>query len=108
MATDFLVVLCTCPDKDSADRLAAMLVERRLAACVNIVAGLRSVFRWQGAIETAEEQLLLAKTSTRHFGAVEEAIRAHHPYELPEVVAVPLTAGSKDYLSWLEANICEL
>jgi periplasmic divalent cation tolerance protein len=108
MTTDFLVVLCTCPDKDSADRLAVVLVEQGLAVCVNIVTGLRSVYRWQGAIETAEEQLLLAKTSTRHFAMVEQAIRAHHPYELPEVVAVPLTAGSKDYLSWLEANLCEL
>ena len=107
MANEFLMVLSTCADKDSADRLAMMLVEQGLAACVNILPGARSVYRWQGGIETADEQLLLIKTADSHYPAVEQAIRTHHPYELPEVVAVPLTAGSKDYLSWLKTNLCE-
>ena len=107
MTTEFLMVLSTCADAETADRLARMLVEKRLAACVNILPGARSVYRWQDGIETAGEHLLLIKTARRRYPAVEAAILAGHPYELPEVVAVPLTAGSKDYLSWLESNLCE-
>ena len=94
------IVLTTCP-ADAADRLARGLVEARLAACVNIVPGLRSVYRWRGAIETADEVLLVIKGGSDQFHAIEAHIRAAHPYELPELIAVPVVAGLAAYVSWL-------
>ena len=99
MAT--LLVLSNLPDRASAERVAAVLVERRLAACVNILAPCRSVYRWEGAVESAEEHPLLIKTTAERYPAVEEAIRGLHPYELPEIVAVPLSAGLPGYLKWV-------
>jgi periplasmic divalent cation tolerance protein len=78
-----------------------MLVERRLAACVNIAPGLTSVYLWEGRIERAEEHLLLIKTGVSAYDGLEAAIREHHPYELPEIVAVPIERGSRDYLQWI-------
>jgi periplasmic divalent cation tolerance protein len=101
---DTLLVISNLPDRASADRLAQALVERRLAACVNILAPCRSVFRWQGALERAEEHPLLIKTTTDRYSALEEAIRGLHPHELPEIVAVPLTAGLPEYLKWVAAE----
>jgi periplasmic divalent cation tolerance protein len=98
---DTLLVLSNLPDRASADRVAQALVERRLAACVNVLAPCRSVYRWQGAVESAEEHPLLVKTTSDRYAAVEEAIRALHPYELPEIVAVPLSAGLPGYLQWV-------
>jgi periplasmic divalent cation tolerance protein len=98
---DTLLVLSNLPDRASADRVAQALVERRLAACVNILAPCRSVYRWQGAVESAEEHPLLIKTTADRYPAVEEAIRGLHPYELPEIVAVPLSAGLPGYLQWV-------
>lgn len=101
---DTLLVISNLPDRASADRLARTLVERRLAACVNILAPCRSVYRWQGALESAEEHPLLIKTTADRYAALEEAIRGLHPYELPEIVAVPLSAGLGDYLAWVAAE----
>jgi periplasmic divalent cation tolerance protein len=101
---DTLLVISNLPDRASADRLAQALVERRLAACVNILAPCRSVYRWQGALESAEEHPLLIKTTADRYSALEEAIRGLHPYELPEIVAVPLTAGLPEYLTWVAAE----
>lgn len=84
-----------------ADALARRCVDSRLAACVSIMPGLRAVYRWQGQVETAEESLLVIKTQERHFQALETLIQAHHPYELPEIVAVPVTLGSLPYLQWV-------
>jgi periplasmic divalent cation tolerance protein len=98
---DTLLVLSNLPDRASADRVAQALVERRLAACVTILAPCRSVYRWQGAVESAEEHPLLIKTTADRYPAVEEAIRGLHPYELPEIVAVPLSAGLPGYLQWV-------
>jgi periplasmic divalent cation tolerance protein len=98
---DTLLVLSNLPDRASADRLAQALVERRLAACVNILAPCRSVYRWEGAVESAEEYPLLIKTTADRYPAVEEAIRGLHPYELPEIIAVPLSAGLPGYLQWV-------
>lgn len=96
-----LVCFCTCPDVDSATRLADTLVEERLAACVNIVPGLRSVYRWQGAMERSDEILLLIKTSRDRLDALTARVRDLHPYELPEVVAVEVAGGLSTYLDWV-------
>lgn len=94
-------MLTNLPDAASAHALAGQLVEARLAACVNILAPCRSVYRWEGRIEDAEEVPLLIKTTAARYAALEAAIRARHPYELPEIVAVPLTHGLPDYLRWV-------
>lgn len=94
------IVLTTCP-ADAAERLAHGLVEARLAACVNIVPAVRSVYRWRGAVETADEVLLIIKGNSAHFEAIEAHIRAAHPYELPELIAVPVVAALAAYVSWL-------
>lgn len=101
---DVLLVFTNLPDQASAQALAADLIEQRLAACVSILSPCHSVYRWQGKIETAEEVPLLIKTSVHRYAALEQAIRAQHPYELPEIVAVPVNAGLPAYLSWVSAE----
>lgn len=88
-----------------ADRIAAALVAGRLAACVQVLAPMTSTYRWQGAVETAEEWLLLVKTTADRYPAVEAAIRSLHPYDEPEIVALPIVAGSTGYLGWIEAEV---
>jgi len=100
-----LVIMTTCPDAESADRLSRGLVEGRLAACVNLLPEVGSVYRWQGAIERSRETLLFIKTTRGRYAAVEAFIRALHPYELPEVIAVPIERGSAAYISWLEQMV---
>lgn len=102
METSTQFVFTTCPDTTTAETLARALVDEGLAACVNIVPGLRSIYRWQGKTETADEVLLLIKTATGHYGDVERRIVALHPYELPEIVGVPILNGLAPYLAWLE------
>ena len=99
-----LLVLTNLPDRPAAEALAKTLIEARLAACVNILAPCRSVYRWQGAVETADEVPLLVKTTEARYAALEAAIRAQHPYELPEVIAVPIAHGLPDYLAWVAAE----
>lgn len=96
-----LLVLTNCPDRAAADVLAASLVELRLAACVNILTPCQSVYRWQGKVESAEEVPLLIKTTAERYAAVETEIRARHPYELPEIVAIPVDKGLPAYLQWV-------
>lgn len=96
-----LLVITTLPDTETARALAAQLVEQRLAACVNILAPCQSVYRWEGKLEDAEEVPLLVKTSAARYAALEEAIRAYHPYELPEIVAVRIDKGLPAYLAWV-------
>lgn len=103
--TGEIVILCTCSSQEEADKLAMLLVEARLAACVNALPGVRSTYRWQGAVERAEEVLLLIKTSSDLFAQVEEKLRAAHSYEVPEVLALPVCAGSANYLEWLRGNL---
>lgn len=98
---DALLVITTLPDAESARALAAQLVEQRLAACVNILASCQSVYRWEGKVEDAEEVPLLVKTTAARYAALEEAIRAYHPYELPEIVAVRIDKGLPGYLAWV-------
>lgn len=94
------LVLVTCPATD-AEPLARALVERRLAACVNILPGVTSIYRWQSTVQTAQEAQLLIKTTSARYAALEETVRALHPYELPEVIAVDIPAGLPAYLNWL-------
>lgn len=95
------LVFCSCPDADTAQRLAVTLVEARLAACVSVLPPMRSTYRWQGAVEQAEEVLLLAKTAADRVPALVERLQALHPYELPEIVAVESAAGLPAYLDWV-------
>lgn len=95
------LLLCTCPDADSARTIAAALVERELAACVNVLPGVTSIYRWQGRVEQAGEVLLLIKTTAARYPDVETDICARHPYEVPEIIAVPVAAGLPDYLRWI-------
>jgi periplasmic divalent cation tolerance protein len=96
-----LLVLTNLPDRDTALTLARALVERRVAACVNVMAECTSVYRWQGKVEEAAEVPMLIKTSQAAYPDLERALRELHPYELPEIVAVPLTHGLPDYLGWV-------
>ena len=99
-----LLVLTNLPDRASADRLATTLVDARLAACVNILAPCRSVYRWKEAVEQADEIPLLIKTTEAGYAALEAAIRAQHPYEVPEIIALPIARGLPDYLAWVAAE----
>jgi len=98
---DVIVILTNLPDRDAALTLARGLVERRVAACVNVLAECASVYRWKGEVETAAEVPVLIKTRAARFDEVEAAIRELHPYELPEIVAVPVVRGLEEYLQWV-------
>lgn len=100
-ALSLLVCFCTCPDAASATRLADALVDERLAACVNIVPGLRSVYRWKGRVERSDEVLLLVKTTAARLPALSARVLELHPHELPEVVAVEVAGGLSAYLDWV-------
>jgi periplasmic divalent cation tolerance protein len=106
MNDDFLLVLTTCPDAAVAERLAVTLVEAGLAGCVNILPGVTSVYRWQGRLEKAGECLLAIKTRAERYAELEGCIKLNHPYELAEVIAVPIAAGSPDYLAWIKSLTC--
>lgn len=99
--SEVLLVLTNLPDRESAQKVAGVLIESRAAACVNILAECTSVYRWQGEIETAAEVPLLIKSTRAAWPRLEATIRAHHPYELPEIVAVPVEAGLSAYLQWV-------
>ncbi len=94
-------MLTTCPNRRAAQRIARALVEERLAACVNIIPVAQSLYRWRGKIESARELLLIIKSPRRAYAKLEKRLRALHPYELPEVIAVPITSGYRPYLAWI-------
>ena len=98
---DYRLVLCTCPDQETALALGTQLVEQRLAACVNLVPGLLSIYRWQGEIQRDAEVLLLIKTTAHRLDDLMQSLRRLHPYDVPEIIAVPICAGLPDYLNWL-------
>jgi periplasmic divalent cation tolerance protein len=98
------IVMTHLPDAATAEALAGALVETRLAACASLITGVHSVYRWQGKIERANEVTLTIKTTQRHYSALEAAIRAAHPYELPEIIALPVVAGLPSYLQWVVAE----
>ncbi|MFS8137529.1 MAG: divalent-cation tolerance protein CutA [Thermomonas sp.] len=104
MRVSALICFCTCPDAATAERIATALVEAHLAACVNILPGVRSIYRWQGAIERADEVLLLVKTVPDQFDHLKARLLALHPYELPELIAVETDLGHSDYLLWVAAQ----
>ncbi|MGQ9555546.1 MAG: divalent-cation tolerance protein CutA [Anaerolineae bacterium] len=101
---EFRVVLVTAPP-DVAERLAGALVSERLAACVNIIPAVRSVYRWQGEIQWDNEALLLIKTSTALLPCLTERVQALHPYDVPEILALPIVSGNRSYLNWLSSNL---
>jgi periplasmic divalent cation tolerance protein len=105
MTNDPHIVLCTVPDAATAQRIASAVVGEQLAACVNIVPGITSVYRWKGAIETAAELLLIIKTTLAVYTPLQDRIRALHPYELPEIIAVPINQGLPEYLAWITASL---
>ena len=99
-----LLVFTNLPERAAAEKLAEALIARRLAACVNILAPCRSVYRWRGAVQHDEEHPVLIKTTRAAYAELEAQIRAHHPYELPEIIAVPIERGLPAYLDWVAAE----
>ncbi len=107
MVEEFVQVSTTVERREDGARIAGALVEERLAACVQVVGPISSTYRWQGVVERSEEWLLLVKTKRDLYGMVEEVICGLHPYEVPEVIAVPLILGSSDYLGWMRAELLD-
>jgi periplasmic divalent cation tolerance protein len=99
------IVLTTCPDAATAERMARTLVEERLAACVNVLAGMRSIYRWKGAVETADEVLLVVKTTVPRMAELVARLTELHPYDVPEAIALDLAACSKPYLAWIQESV---
>lgn len=104
-ASSCLVVLTNCPDEAAANAIALAVVEEKLAACVNILPRVTSVYRWQGAVESATEIPLLIKTSKQAYAALAQRIAELHPYEVPEIIALPVDRGLPAYLQWVENNV---
>jgi len=104
MESQPLVVYCTCPDQTVAERIAETVVREHLAACANIVPGLISIYRWQGQVQRDLELLLIMKTREVVYWLLEARIRELHPYDVPDIVALPIQAGSAAYLDWLAEN----
>ena len=104
MPENHIVMLCTVPDRPAGERIAQALVDERLAACVNLVPGLTSIYRWQGKVEKEAECLLIIKTVAARFEAIRERIKILHPYDLPEIIALPISKADDAYLRWLTDN----
>ncbi|WP_042010537.1 divalent-cation tolerance protein CutA [Aeromonas fluvialis] len=102
--TDAIVVLCTCPDQTSADLLCEQLLNQRLAACINQLPGVTSIYRWQGKVERASEIQLIIKSRQSRFTELQQCIQTHHPYEVPELLALPVSNGLPAYLDWLNGE----
>jgi periplasmic divalent cation tolerance protein len=104
--TDKIVVFVTCGSASEARRVGRALVERRAAACVNIFASsVQSIYRWKGKIETSNEYLVMIKTSRKQFAGLQRTVQSLHSYDVPEIIAVPITKGSRDYLAWVSASV---
>ena len=108
MAAEAILVLMTAGSREEAARLAEMLVGARLAACVQIMPEMESVYRWQGTVERQPEILLLAKTTSACFAELEREVRALHTYETPEIIALPITNASAPYLEWLTGSVLQI
>ena len=104
MGADHLLVLSSCPDAASAQALSTALLSERLAACVNRMPGVKSMYRWQNQVERDDEVLLLIKTRADLYPRLEALIKDMHPYELPEIIAVPVSQGSAEYLAWIDSE----
>lgn len=105
MTNEAIIVCCTCASREEAARIARAVVEARLAACVNVLPEVESIYRWQGKIETEREALLLIKTAEWRFAELRDRIAALHSYEVPEIIAFPLVAGAENYLAWLREQV---
>ena len=105
MSEESILVFSTFPDADTARRIGRALVEEKLAACVNILPQIESIYRWQGAVETATEVLALIKSTTWKYQLLEARIRSMHPYEVPEIISIRIDAGHTDYLRWIEQSV---
>jgi periplasmic divalent cation tolerance protein len=103
--TDKIVVLSTCASEQEGEKLARMLLEARVAACVNVVPRVRSFYHWKGALETADECLLVIKSTRGLFAALRAVLEQGHSYEVPEVVALQIVEGSENYINWLDSNL---
>ena len=101
----YLIVLCTCPDNDSANQIARHLVQEKLAACVNILPGLTSVYHWQGKVESSTEVQLIVKTEAVKFDTLSEQINQLHPYDVPEIIALNIQQGDSNYLNWISESL---
>lgn len=95
-------ILCSCPNRETAEEIARQLVERRLAACVSILPGMTSIYRWQGKVETESEELLLIKTSQPSTDALQTALVQLHPYDVPEIIVIPIEDGHRPYFDWVD------
>ena len=103
--TDAVLVFCACENQSEARRIARALVDERLAACANIIGGVQSIFRWEGKVSEAEEVQLLLKTASDRYPALERRIAELHSYDTPEIIAVPIAAGSEKYLTWVREQM---
>ena len=105
MPGSFLVVLTTLPNLAQSRRLTRLILRKKLAACINIVGPARSFFWWKGKVDSAKEYLLLIKTRQSQFNRLRTFLEKHHPYSVPEIIALPVTKGNASYLNWLRANV---
>jgi periplasmic divalent cation tolerance protein len=103
--TDIIIVLCTFANEQDALRAASALVEARLAACVNVLPGIRSIYRWKGEVENTDEALALIKTTQAGFPALRDRLKELHSYDTPEIIAVPVVEGLADYLGWVREGV---
>lgn len=103
--TDLVMIFCTCGTQDEALTIGHSLIEAKLAACVNVLPSIHSIYRWQGNVETAEEVLLIIKTTQERFPAVRDRIAQLHAYDTPEIIAMPVMEGSEGYLAWLRDQV---
>jgi len=101
---DFVVILVTVSSEEEAKKITASLLEKKFAACVNLVKDIESIYRWKGKISNEKEVLMLIKTRKKLFKSVEEEVKKIHSYELPEIIALPIISGSKDYLYWIDSE----
>lgn len=99
----YQLLLCTCPDKLTAEKIARFIVEQQLAACVNVLPSVTSIYRWQNAIEQADEVLLLIKAKASVYAELEQTIKANHPYDVPEIIALEIKQGLPSYLQWIDS-----
>ena len=104
---DTCIVFVSCESREQAEKIAAQVVEGRLAACVNVLTGIRSCYVWEGKLTWSDEVLLLLKTTAARFPALESRIRELHSYEVPEIIAVPIEAGSPSYLQWVRDSVAD-
>ena len=107
MNTSYVVIFITAKDVDEAKKIARRLLEEKLIACANILSGVRSLFWWQGKVDDAEEALLIMKTRQRLFPKIRKTVQSLHSYDVPEIIALPLVDGNKEYLHWIDESVRE-